>query len=97
MTTRLVVVLRDAANLGSQDAQPCGAPAHVRAVTAFVLTATEGEPPRWRTFGSTRPTGMQPRPAGPACGRYATSSRLCTWGRLESLNRAFSGGCEYPV
>jgi hypothetical protein len=34
MTTRLVVVLRDAANLGSQDAQPCGAPAHVRAVTA---------------------------------------------------------------
>jgi hypothetical protein len=36
-------------------------------------------------------------PAGPACGRYATSARLSTRGRLESLNRAFSGGCNYPV
>jgi len=31
MTTRMVVVIRDVGNLGSQEAQTCRVPAHVRA------------------------------------------------------------------
>src|SRR5215211_3999886 len=53
--------------------------------------------PQETPTGSTRLTGMQPRPAGPTCGRYATSASPEHAGRSESLNRAFSGGCEYPV
>jgi hypothetical protein len=40
---------------------------------------------------------MQPRPVGPACGRYATSASPEHAEPFRSLNRAFSGGCEYPV
>ena len=43
--------------------------------------------------GSTTPTGMQPRPAGPTLRPSPSPERA---GRLETLNRAFSGGCEYP-
>ena len=58
---------------------------HVRSVRA----PFPADSPR----GSTTPTGMQPRPAGPT--RHF-ALRLSMRGRLETLNRAFSGGCEYP-
>jgi hypothetical protein len=49
MTTRLVVVMRDAGNLGSQDAQTCRVPAHVRGVTAS-YSPPPRVPLRWRNF-----------------------------------------------
>jgi hypothetical protein len=47
--------------------------------------------------GSTRLTGMQPRLAGRRAPATPPAPRLSRRGRSESLYRAFSGGCEYPV
>jgi hypothetical protein len=84
MTTRLVVVMRDAGNLGSQDAQTCRVPAHVRGVTA-----SYSPPPRvGRCAGAT----SMPAIFGPAVARarlrkqFRSHDLRDTWAALRIAN-----------
>jgi hypothetical protein len=112
MTTRLVVVMRDAGQPGQprMDEQ-CGARVAQVVETQLLREAGAGHssirvtsdryghlfpPARQELADGLEETHRNAAPAGGA-GVLPLAPRLSTRGRLESLNRAFSGDCNYPV
>ena len=80
-TTRLVVVMRDAGNPGSQGAQPCRAPTHVRAVTASCsppprAARCAGAPSTWAGVRPPRHCRLAPSTRGRLRGRSDPSCRI---------------------
>ena len=77
MTTRLVVVVRDAGNPGRPGSANLPGTRPTPSRDGFVFTATEGRPLRWRNFTPAISGPRWPAPASPKQLRFHDLRRTC--------------------